>query len=71
VDHEHKGSVENADDTEPPESSEPHRTLSEGRLPDKPEPPKTYIDGSNVLVKWVAPYDGGSPITNYLVEYKI
>ena len=36
--------------------------------PAKPDPPTTTISGSNVEISWVAPSEGDSPITQYIVE---
>lgn len=37
------------------------------QVPDQPDKPTTSIDGLNVRVSWLAPYDGATPITNYQV----
>jgi hypothetical protein len=42
-------------------------TVLAAQIPDKPEPPTTVVDGANVNVQWVAPFDQGSPITGYKV----
>jgi hypothetical protein len=39
-----------------------------GQKPDAPEAPVTSIDGMNLVVSWVAPYDGATPITSYKVK---
>ena len=37
------------------------------QMPDKPLTPSTTIGGANVVIDWVAPHDGGSPITGYKI----
>ena len=50
--------------------SEPGRGRTWGR-PDRVGKPTAYRGDSAVDVLWTAPDDGGSAITNYLVEYKL
>lgn len=38
--------------------------------PHKPIKPKTVNSGTDIVVTWDAPYDGGSPITNYTLYYR-
>jgi hypothetical protein len=35
--------------------------------PDTPAAPTTTINGANVVVKWTAPYNGGSTISSYYI----
>ena len=35
------------------------------QIPDVPDAPTTTVDGSNLVVTWIAPYDGSTPITSY------
>jgi len=36
--------------------------------PDQPDPPtKTSASTSSISIEWVAPHDGGSPLTNFLL----
>ena len=49
--------------------SEPGRGRTWG-VPDQVEKPSAYLTGTGVVVIWEAPHDGGSPITDYDVEYK-
>lgn len=37
-------------------------------FPDPPSAPTTIISGDNVVIQWVAPYNGGTPLTAYIVE---
>jgi hypothetical protein len=37
-------------------------------VPSTPAAPTTTVSGSNVLITWTAPADGGSAITGYIVE---
>ena len=37
-------------------------------IPDAPTLPRATIDGSNVIVTWEEPDNGGSPITAYIVK---
>lgn len=37
------------------------------QVPETPAAPTTSINGSNVLIKWTAPFFGGSSITAYTV----
>lgn len=39
-------------------------------IPITPSAPTTYIDGENVVVKWVAPYNGGSSVLAYSIQVK-
>lgn len=38
------------------------------QIPAQPVAPTTVISGLNVLVRWIAPDNGGSQITAYLVQ---
>lgn len=49
--------------------SQPGRGRTWG-APDRVEQPAAYLTGTAVEVVWEAPHDGGSPITDYDVEYK-
>ena len=42
--------------------------LPANTVPSIPAAPTTSISGSNVIINWVAPYDGDSTITGYTVE---
>lgn len=37
------------------------------QFPDQPAAPTTEINSDNVLIKWVAPFDQGSPLNGYQV----
>lgn len=39
------------------------------QMPDTPSAPVTVLDGDNVITSWVAPYNGGSPITGYRIYF--
>lgn len=43
-------------------------TIMVARIPDAPVIPTTTINNMNVDIRWVAPFDGGSPILSYKVE---
>ncbi|MDE2767606.1 MAG: fibronectin type III domain-containing protein [Chloroflexota bacterium] len=49
--------------------SEPGRGRTWG-APDRVEEPAAYLTGQAVEVVWEAPHDGGSPITDYDVDYR-
>ena len=49
--------------------SEPGRGRTWG-VPDRVEEPSAYLTGTAVIVIWDPPDDGGSPITDYDVQYK-
>jgi hypothetical protein len=34
-------------------------------MPDQPYPPMTQINGDNVLIKWLEPFNQGSTLTGY------
>lgn len=40
------------------------------QIPDKPANPITSISEPNVIVTWVAPYDGDTPITSYVIVFE-
>jgi len=64
-------SLKNAEDTEPPESNEPHRALS---IPADPawsnQIPTSVISGDNVVISWTAKSDASS-LTEILVYYEV
>ena len=38
--------------------------------PSKPSAPTTRVVGDSVMIKWTAPYAGGSPITSYTIKIR-
>jgi hypothetical protein len=44
-------------------------TVLVAQAPDQPSAPTTSISGDNTLVTWSAPYDGGTAILSYKVEF--
>lgn len=45
------------------------RPVTPGRAPGRPEAPNGAAGNGQVALRWVAPDDGGSPITDYVVQY--
>lgn len=40
------------------------------QVPSQPAAPQTTVSSSSVIVTWVAPYNGGSPITKYTITFR-
>ena len=38
--------------------------------PDTPSAPTTQVDGDNILISWVLPFNGGSTITGYVIKVR-
>jgi hypothetical protein len=50
-------------------------TILAARQPDVPDlpgvaAPSTKISGSNIIVTWSTPYNGGASITSYLIQFR-
>ena len=54
-----------ADEEKLQETWQPHRLQAS---PDIPAAPTTAISGTDVIISWIAPFDGGSVITVYGVK---
>lgn len=39
-------------------------------VPTRPVPPTTSVIADNVILTWTAPFNGGSPITSYLITIR-
>jgi len=47
-------------------------TIMAARAPDKPDPPtKNSADSTFVSIDWTAPYNGGTPLTDYKVLWNL
>ena len=43
-------------------------TIMVARIPDAPVVPTTTINNNNVEIRWITPFNGGSPILSYKVQ---
>ena len=39
-------------------------------VPGTPSPPRTVASGTSVVISWDLPYEGGSPVTGYIIKLR-